>query len=304
MTRPLHERLGYAAHDRLLILHADDVGVCESSVSAWRELVDFGLLTSASTMAPCGWFPAAAALARELGPRADLGLHFTLNSERELYRWGPITGNDPESGLVDADGYFHPRAKPTHQHAKPVAVRRELEAQIARATRVGGAGLDLTHFDSHMLTLWHPALMPIFIELAVQHAQPALIPRYNAAQIAAQCVLDIEAATQIETQILAAEAAGQVLLIESWEVLPFNRYTDFPERLDWACNYLDTLGAGVHCLVGHPANDTPELRAFAPDWPTRTGDRALLGSDELREAITERGFKLIGMREIRDLLRG
>src|SRR4051812_17642506 len=111
MNNTLQQRLGFDADDRLLILHADDIGMCEATVSAWRELLDFGLLTSASSMAPCAWFPAAAEIANAVGEHADLGLHLTLNCEWSNFRWSPISGNGPETGLVDATGYFHPLAK-------------------------------------------------------------------------------------------------------------------------------------------------------------------------------------------------
>lgn len=300
MHRPLHERLGYSSDDRLLIIHADDVGMCEATVSAWRELLDFGLLTSASTMAPCSWFPAAAQLAKEYGERADLGLHLTLNCEWPNYRWSPISGNDAETGLVDDTGYFHTLAKATHEQAKAGTVRRELQAQIDRARR---AGLDLTHFDSHMITLWHPALTPIYIELAVENRQPALIARRTAEQLAKFCVIPLDQATQLAEQFQFAEEAGHILPIDSWYVLPFGRHTDIESRMKWACERLDRLEPGVHALIGHPAKDTPELRAIAPDFETRIGDQALLTSEAFQEEVMKRGFKLIGLREIRDLFR-
>lgn len=300
MKPSLQERLGYAAGDRLLIVHADDIGMCEATVSAWRELLDFGLLTSASAMAPCPWFPATASLACERGEHADLGLHLTLTCEWTDYRWGPVAGSEVDDGLVDEQAYLHQRAAAMHEGAKPDAVRRELQAQIARAK---SAGVDLTHFDSHMLALWHPALMPIFLDLARAHRQPAFLVRNSAQQIAQECVIPLEQASRIESQIKAAEAAGHAIVIDSWHILPFGQHTELPARLRWTCDLLDTLGPGVHSLIGHPANDTPELRAIARDHETRIGDRRLLGSEELRAAIAERGFKLIGLREIRELLR-
>ena len=300
MKPSLQERLGYAATDRLLILHADDIGMCEATVSAWEELLEFGLLTSASAMAPCPWFPAVAAQARKLGERADLGLHLVLNCEWSDYRWGPVGNHEHSDGMTDARGYLHPLAAVVHQGANRDAIRRELQAQIARAA---SAGMDLTHFDSHMLALWHPDLMPIFLELAQEHGQPAFLVRNNARQIAQECVIPTDQASMIEAQIKAAEAAGHAAAIDSWHILPFGQHIELGSRLRWACDQFDTLGPGVHSLIGHPANDTPELRTIARDYPTRVADRQLLGSEELRKAIADRGFKLIGLREIRNLLR-
>ncbi|WP_432719582.1 polysaccharide deacetylase family protein [Jeongeupia wiesaeckerbachi] len=295
----LQQKLGFDADARLLILHADDIGMCQATVSAWTSLVEFGLMTSASAMPACSWFPSTALAAKALGDRADLGVHQTLNCEWEHYRWAPITRAAPEAGLTDADGYFHPRAIPTHANAKPEAVRAELTAQIERAL---GAGVDLTHLDSHMLTMFSPALLPIYLDLAHQYRLPPLIPRWSAAEIAEWCVLDQATAQTMYDQIAAREAAGETVLIDRFEALPFNEAFELAERRAWALKWLDTLGAGVHCLVGHPADDTPELHAIAADWRMRTGDRALFADPLFRDAIAERGFKLIGLREIRDVV--
>ena len=300
MNKTLQQRLGFAATDRLLILHADDVGMCEATVSAWRELLDVGLLTSASAMAPCAWFPAVAEIAKAYGERADLGLHLTLTAEWPQYRWNPLTGTDPTSGLVDDAGYFHSLACDMHEQATPDAVWRELEAQIFRAEN---AGVTLTHFDSHMLALWYPTLMPLFVELAVKHQLPAFTVRHTAQQIADDCVIPIGLAEVVEAQLDVAAAAGHIMPIDSWHILPFGTHIDLPSRLKWACERLDTFGPGVHAIIGHPANDTPELRAIAADYATRIGDRQLFGSEQFRMEIQERGFKLIGLRQIRDLLR-
>ncbi|WP_255987602.1 ChbG/HpnK family deacetylase [Chitinolyticbacter albus] len=291
------QRLGYAEHDRILILHADDIGMCEATVSAWRGLLDEGLLTSASAMAPCPWFPAAAELARERGPAADLGLHLTLNCEWNVYRWGPVTG--PGHGLTDDSGYFHPRAIHTHAALDLMAARRELAAQVDRALQLG---IVLSHLDSHMLTLFHPGLATIYLDLCREHRLPPLLPR-TAAEVSRLAVVSDEWGEAVAQQALAAEGAGDAMLLDSWEVMPFNAHTEPEARLAWVCDWLDTRGPGVHCLVGHPANDTPELRAIAhKDWPTRVADRQLLGSDALRQAIGARGFKLSGLHALREAL--
>ncbi|GGP26455.1 polysaccharide deacetylase family protein [Silvimonas amylolytica] len=295
----LQERLGFSASDRLLITHADDVGMCQATISAWESLVNTGLLSSASTMVPCSWFPYAAEVARKLGGKADLGVHLTLNSERQRYRWGPLTTHDPASGLVDEQGYFHNLARPTHLQGDPTAVHKELAAQIARASQFG---VDITHVDSHMLTLYHPALMPVYLDLAAQTGVPTLIPDVDGSTVAQMCVIPLEEGEIVANQFQQAAASGKAVLLASMVGLPFNRQLEQKERLAFACDWLDTRGPGVHVLVGHPADDTPELRTLAPDVETRVADRVLMGSDEFGRAIEARGFKLIGMREIREAM--
>ena len=84
---PALRELGYSSRDRVVIIHADDVGMCGASVAAFAELADGGFVSSCAIMVPCPWFPAVAALCRGR-PDLDVGVHLTLTSEWQGYRWG------------------------------------------------------------------------------------------------------------------------------------------------------------------------------------------------------------------------
>jgi hypothetical protein len=64
------------------------------------------------------------------------------------------------------------------------------------------------------------------------------------------------------------------------------------------------LRPGVTEVLLHPAIDTPELRALAPDWAGRVDDHDYVVHDgRLRTMIQRGGVKLIGYRELRDVQR-
>jgi hypothetical protein len=84
------KKLGFADTDRVVIVHADDIGMCEATLPAIADLFDFGFVSSAAMMVPCPWYPAAAAYA-QAHPELDFGVHLTLNSEWEKMRWGPLS---------------------------------------------------------------------------------------------------------------------------------------------------------------------------------------------------------------------
>ena len=63
-ARTIQERLGYPATAKLLILHADDVGMSHSVNRASLEALEKGWITSASILVPAPWFAEVAAWAR------------------------------------------------------------------------------------------------------------------------------------------------------------------------------------------------------------------------------------------------
>jgi hypothetical protein len=67
---------------------------------------------------------------------------------------------------------------------------------------------------------------------------------------------------------------------------------------------LGDLRPGVTEMYIHPAVDTPELRAFAPDWEGRVDDLALVaGTGPLVDLLARAGAHVIGYRPLRDLQR-
>lgn len=170
LPNPILNKLGFGDRDRLLIIHADDVGMCQASLAAYRDLVDFGLVSAASTMVPCPWFPATAQFCREHGgPEVDMGVHITLTSEFNGYRWGPISTRDPSSGLLDQAGLFHTDTDAVRANADPAAVEQEIRAQVARAL---DGGIDVTHIDTHMGSVLDPRFMLAYIQVALEQRLP------------------------------------------------------------------------------------------------------------------------------------
>ena len=273
----LAERLGYAADDRIVIINCDDLGMCHASNVGVYDSLRTGVATSATLMVPCPW--ARDAAASYLGE--DIGVHLTLNSEWDTYRWGPITH---APSLHDGDGGLPRTITDVWNHADLDEVRRELRAQIERAILWG---FDVSHLDSHMGTLQlRPEFFDIYLELAVDYSLPL---RLSGAST--------EHAVGFPFRRLATEEG--VLFTDHFVQVPGG--TGSRRVIE---KTFFNLRPGVTELYAHPAADTPELRALVPSWPNRVDDHHLLVHDASLQALIRRsGVKLIGFRELRDAMR-
>ncbi len=294
MANPLLRKLGLSDNDRVVIFHADDIGMCHSSLAAYQDLVEFGLISSAATMVPCAWFPATAVFCRENQSTRpiDMGVHATLTCEWSHYRWGPISAPVADAGLRDADGYFYQDCESVQANAQVDAVVKELTMQVERAL---SAGIDVTHIDSHMGCVFHPKFLPAYVQLAQTYQIPAFLLRPD---VNDEFIHDEEREFMetVFAQLQALEETGFPVL-DKLAMMPLDHHEN---RLEDAKRLLGELPAGVHYFLLHPSIDTPELRAITPDWQARVGDYKLFMSDAWRQEVESSGVKVVGWRVIRD----
>jgi predicted glycoside hydrolase/deacetylase ChbG (UPF0249 family) len=169
---------------RALILHVDDLAMCHGANRAFLDLARAGFVTCGSVMVPCPWFPHMAQLARE-NPELDIGVHLTLTAEFDRFRWRPMTGT-ADNGMCDAEGFMWRRVADT-RGADVVAVERELRAQIDAAL---DAGIDVTHLDAHMGTVWLPEFVEIYERLGADYRLPVFLPGPQDAWVEPSAALD------------------------------------------------------------------------------------------------------------------
>ena len=300
---PVLNKLGFDAEARLAIIHVDDVGMCQASVDAFADLWKFGLISSGAVMVPCPWFLHAARFARE-HPEADLGVHLTLTSEWETYRWGPLSTRDPQTGLLDAEGYFHHLAQPVQEQADPEAVQIELVAQIERAL---AAGMRPTHADTHMGTVAHAKFMQEYLQTAIKYKVPPMMLRLD--EIGWQKVVADHAGADFDpdtiaalTQMIAALEEMGLPLLDNIFGMPLD--SDPARRLEETQQAFSNLPPGITHFIIHAAKDTPELRAITPDWPCRVADYETFQKEALRQHIKEIGVQVIGYRDLQKLMVG
>lgn len=87
----LAERLGYGREAKLLIVNADDFGMCHAENTAITQLLQERAVSSATVMIPCSWAKEAVAWS-VANPEFDVGVHLTFTSEWNGYKWGRSPG--------------------------------------------------------------------------------------------------------------------------------------------------------------------------------------------------------------------
>lgn len=292
---PFIKKLGFSENDRVVITHADDVGMCQASIQAYEDLFNFGTLTSGAVMVPCPWFPAAADLQRRL-PNADLGAHLVLTSEWQLYRWRPLTARLTESTLVDDEGFFPRTDSQVQERGDPEEAMSELDAQIQRALSFG---IDLTHADMHMAAISHPKFIPGYIQLIAKYRLPPLIPHGDKAMYES---FGVDESTYELIAAMTDYLEGQgIPLVDFAMGLPLDEPTG---QLALAKKMISALKPGLTHFIIHPSMDTPELRAITPDWECRVENYKTFLSEAFKKHLEREGIKLIGYRAVRDAMRG
>jgi predicted glycoside hydrolase/deacetylase ChbG (UPF0249 family) len=226
-------------------------------------------------------------------PQADVGVHLTLNSEWAGYRWPPVSTRDPQSGLVDSEGYMWRTVEALHRHMDVDAAIAEMRAQVELALAMG---IDVTHIDTHMGAVAHPELWRAYMALAVEYRLPAMVPRLEAAQVKARGM-----PPQLAQALMAAldgmEGRG-------FPVLDGMRAaSEQGDHLAVYCRLFDSLPLGITHLLLHPAIPGYDIEAITDSAPYRVADYQTFLRPELKAHIADRGIHLIGYRHLRDLIR-
>lgn len=289
--KTLAERLGYSRDDRLLIIHADDMGMCQSVNDATARAMKDGVVTCASVMVPCPWFPHVAAWSKE-HPEADLGLHLTLTSEWKYYRWRPVSPPDKVPGLIDAEGFLWRSVEEVVAHARPEEVETEIRAQIERARKFG---MKPTHVDSHMGTLFSKAE---FFQAYVRASRAmGLLPMLMEPNPA---VLAMAKELGIDYKALSVHLNEQGFLLLDL-LITGAKTPGYEGRKKEYHDMIRALKPGVTEIIVHLSRDDDEIRNITGNWQYRADEYRIFTDPDTRELLRKENIKLVGYRPLANL---
>lgn len=270
--------LGYPGDARLLIINADDFGMCHANNDAIFRVLKEGVVSSTTLMAPCPWAPHAMQFLKE-NPDIPFGVHLTVICDFANYRWGPVTTTEQVPSLIDDAGSFYrgDRIPEFLAQARLEEVEVEFRAQIET---VLAAQLTPTHLDWHCL---------------------ADGGRADIFDMTRRLAKEYGLAMRIHDRSLAEICQREGLPANDHDVLDSYRL-DTVDKPAWYARLLRALPTGLSEWAVHPGLGNAESQALEPDsWQVRRTDFDFMLSQEAHDILEEEGIILLDYRALQAL---
>ena len=283
------EQLGYPPEARVLMLHADDIGMCyEANQAAKRQLGD-GVIQSAAMMVPCPWFNEIAAWYKE-HPDHCMGLHLALTSEWKTYRWGPVANARDVAGLIDGDGYLWRSVREVATHATGVEIETEIRAQVERAL---SRGIKPSHIDTHMGTLYaRPDYTAAYLKVAEEYRLPAMVIEMSPHTI-----------QKFRKQGYPMDEK-MIKLIKDYKLPKLDDFgaidsaPTYDEKVNKFYQKIQDLQPGITELIFHPSVETEGLTKTTNSWQQRVWEAEMFHDPKLQKFLESEGILFTNWREM------
>tara|TARA_B100000795_G_scaffold113170_1_gene83876 strand:- start:3015 stop:4034 length:1020 start_codon:yes stop_codon:yes gene_type:complete len=281
----LVEKLGYSKNDKLLIIHADDIGLSNSVNKASFEALKNGYVNSGSIMMPCDYISDVGEFAIE-NPDIDFGLHLTVTSEWRDYKWNGVLQPNDTPSLINKKGELFKNIKKFVLNAEPLELKRELQAQIDLSKSIG---IKPTHIDSHEGALFYDEdLFKVYLEIGEENKLPVFVPKL--------------VAVHFDENFPKPE---NVVVIENFYMA--RKGIEFDEWESFYLDILNNLNPGLSQLIVHLGYDNDEMKSISVDHPNfgskwRNLDYDIVSSNSFQEALKRNNIQLVTWKEIQNII--
>lgn len=282
------ERLGWGPEDKIVIMHIDDVGMSHDTNRGTIKALEEGVANSFSIMMPTPWVSEFNHYMQK-NEGLDAGLHLTMTSEWNGYRWGPVAGKAQVPGLVDVEGCMWGSVKGVVMNASADEVEIEIRAQIDKAETMG---IDITHLDSHMGTLFEMKFLDRYLKVGMEKQIPVLFPGGHCHYIGQGSPIPPEIAQKI------GDTLWESGLPVVDDIYAATYGWDRSEKVERYSEVIRGMKPGILYLINHATDPTEVFDKISTSGESRLGDLEALVSPELKKVIEEEGIILTTMREL------
>lgn len=284
------EKLGWPAGKKVIMLHADDIGMCPEANTAAKKQLEAGDIQSAAVMIPCPNAEDFITYAKN-NPKMDIGLHLTLTSEWKTHRWGPVTDDAEVPGLLDEDKKLWHTVPQVVQHASAEEVEKEIRAQIEKSISWGHRP---DHIDTHMGTLFgDPSYVKVYMKVAEEYGIPANI-------------------INISNPRVLAEFRGKgypmddtvVEMSENYTLPKLDYFTSAPEAKTYEekmgnfKELINSLEPGLTEIIFHPSVLTENLKGITGSWQQRSWEAQMFSDPDLIQFFRDQDIVFTNWQEI------
>ncbi|MEN8202430.1 MAG: polysaccharide deacetylase family protein [Bacteroidota bacterium] len=284
------ERLGFPKGKKVIILHADDAGMCDEANAAITQMLNNDNIQSTAVMVPCPSADAMIAWALE-NPGEDVGLHLTLTSEWNTHRWGPVSDPDLVPGLIDPEGMMWRDVPDVLQHSSAEEIETEIRAQIERSLSLG---YHPDHIDSHMGTLFsHTNYLKAFFKVAEEYGIPANIP-----DLSDTAMVDMLKMAGYPIDEAYIELSGKYSLPKLDYITWAPEGKDYGDKIEKFKALVRSFSPGLIEIVFHPSVESENLKGITNSWQQRVWEYEMFGDQELIDFFREEGIIFTNWKEV------
>ena len=283
------EKLGYPVDSKVVMLHADDIGMCSEANEAVIPYLLNDQIQSASAMVPCPWFNDIADWYKK-HPEMDIGLHLTLTSEWKNYRWGPVSNPSSVPELIDPEGYLWRGVIDVASRTPVAIIEKEVRAQIERAYK---RGIKPGHIDTHMGTLYSKVeYAEAFFNIAMEYGIPANVIEFTPDRV-----------QKFRKQGYPITAR----LIESGRKYTLPKLDDFSSVPDGKTyqnkkeNFFDliqNMEPGITEIIFHPSINSEGLKKITNSWQQRVWESKMFSDPEVIQFLKNEGIIFTNWKEM------
>ena len=282
----LSKNLGFSSDEKLLIIHADDLGLSDSVNDTSMESLLKNTVTSASVIMNAEKVQEIADFSKKY-PKIDLGVHLTVTSEWKFHKWGGILSNNDISSLLNSKNNFYWNKRKFTKYSKIKELHDELQAQVDLAISMG---INVSHIDSHEGALFFdPDVFKTYLKIAENNNLLAFVP--------------VQASVHFDESFPKPKHA---IIIDQFFMAEAG--IKHEEMEEYYLNILDNLEPGLSEIIVHFGLDNDKMKEITVDkidygskW--REMDYKIFNNEKFINSIKKNNIKLINYKDLENHIR-
>ncbi|MEN8187557.1 MAG: polysaccharide deacetylase family protein [Bacteroidota bacterium] len=284
------EKLGYPKGKKVIMLHSDDVGMCEEANIATEKFLLNNEIQSAAIMMTCQNAEEFINWAIQ-NPSQDIGLHLTHTSEWKDYRWGTVTPFNEVPGLLDPDQKMWRSVREVTENATVEEVEKEIRSQIEKSIALGYRP---DHIDTHMGTLYAtPNYAKAFFSIAEEYGIPANVVDLSAP---GTLVRIRDHGYPIVDEIVPHTDAYKLPKLDFFTSVP--KGDTYKEKVENFKELIRDLKPGITEIIFHPSVETDNLKGITNSWQQRVWEANMFSDPDLISFFEKEGILFTNWKEM------